>query len=138
MTMPPVGGGGGQQAPFAPAPPPGYWTIQSSRQSQVKSNATGLKQAGEEFVYQLKQGVEALIEPEPNAEKFLAACRAKPQELWAEQRAKFPDMGKWWDFRHQMERWLRLAPVDPVRDGVVAYVIEVELERQLQGLTEGL
>lgn len=141
MTMaPPLqqGGQGGQKQPFTPAPPAGYWTIQCSRATQVRANKDGLKQAGEEFVFQLKAGVEAIIRQEPNAEKFLAACRAKPAELWAEQRAKFPDMGVWWDFRHQMERWLRLAPVDPDRDAVMAYVVDTEIQRELQGLTEGL
>ena len=44
----------------------------------------------------------------------------------------------WWDFRHQMERWIRLAPVDPIRDAVMAYIVDVEIQRELQGLTEGL
>jgi hypothetical protein len=143
MTMqqvPPPGqqGQGGKPPPFTPAPPPGYWTLQCSHATQLKANHDGLKQAGEEFVYQLSQGVEALIRPEPNTEKFLASCRAKPQELWAEQRAKFPDLGQWWDFRHLMERWLRAAPVDPQRDAVMAYIVDTEIQRELAGLTEGL
>jgi hypothetical protein len=130
--------GGGQQ-PLTPAPPPGYWTIQCTYASQLKSNRAGLEQAAEEWVkYQFKVGVAALIRREPNPEKRLAAYRAKPQQLWAEQRAKFPDLGEWWDFRHMVEDWTRLAPIDPVRDEVIRYVVEVELERELQGLTEGL
>ena len=138
MTMPEVGQRGGAQPQFAPAPVPGYWTLHCTRATQARANKDGLRQAGEEYVYQLKKGVDGMIRQEPNAEKFLAACRAKPPELWAEQRAKFPDLGVWWDFRHQMERWLRLAPVDPIRDAVMAFIVDLEIQRELQGLTEGL
>lgn len=55
---------------------------------------------------------------------FLRVIRLKPLELWMEQKAKFP--GPPWpeSFSAQMERWAKLAPVDPLRDAILS-----ELER---------
>jgi hypothetical protein len=118
----------GQPPPFAPAPPRGYWLLHLTAQEQKNAVTRGTTRAAKRFVEQVKFGVDKLVRREPNSAVRLETYRAKPQDLWFEQRAKFPDVGEWWDFRHCMEDWMRLAPVDPVRDAVVEYIVEKEAE----------
>lgn len=119
-------------------PPPGYWLLNASRAGQTKAIPKGRTRAAERFVFQVKKGVDALIKPEPNRDKRLAQYRARPDLMWYEQRAKFPDCGAWWDFTHQMRDWARLAPFDPRRDEVIQFVGEMDVYMEMQAVQQGL
>ena len=118
-----------QQPLQAPATPPpailtaGYYIGRLPNDTERRKVARTI---GDRIMQRIKIAMQTMIKAtisELDDEDFLRVIRLKPLEVWAEQRAKFPT-GWAHSFDAQMERWARVAPVDPLRDAILA-----ELER---------
>lgn len=115
--------------PLLVAPPRFYWYLHLSRADQAKVLKEGNKQAAEEFVAQVKEGVDMLVRREPDTLKRLMAYREKPATLWCEQMEKFPS-GYWWAFKESWDDWVKLSPVDFIRDERMGEIMTIFAMRQ--------
>ncbi len=119
---------------IGPAPPPPPFSY-GEELAHLPTNADIVRTVHEigddlvEYMHEmLLPMIKRFVKPLPDDE-FLRVIRLKPLDLWAEHKAKFP--GEPWpdSFQRQMERWVKLAPVDPLRDAILRELARMDMEQ---------
>lgn len=121
-----------QQEPFAPAPPPFYWTLHlDTAAKRARARDRGETRAVDEFIAKVDKTADLIARRNPDPAKRAEGYRNKPPQLWAEQFLYFVE-----DCAEDWADWEKIAPGDQnVREEIVQQ-IEVLLNEAGIDLTD--